>query len=143
MKRRMVLVIAAALIAVMCVCAFPGVAHAWKENGWEYSGGSWYYYENGSKVTGWYTIGDENYFFDTSSGKMRTGWIEYEGYWFYCTSSGARAGGWQQIGGKWYYLDPLLGERMSADEWKIIGGNAYCFGVDGVMRTGWIEYKER
>ena len=115
MKRRTMIVMAAILIAVLCICTLPSVAHAWKESGWEYSGGHWYYYVNGSKATGWRKIGDEVYYFDYPSGVMRTGWIQTSGYWYYCLNSGARASGWQQISGKWYYLDPTLGDRMTEE----------------------------
>ncbi len=42
--------------------------------GWSGSGDTWYYYSNGSKVTGWLEISSDEWYFMDSNGLMLSGW---------------------------------------------------------------------
>ena len=128
------------------------------QNGWVKSGLYYYYYVNGSPVTGWKSIGGYWYYFGTL-GRMQTGWVSVGGHWYYLRkytndsvtgpegaaivsnwgsidgywyrfdSSGAMLTGWQSVSGSWYYL------RTAAD--------TPTSGPAGSMCTGWIYVDSR
>lgn len=83
-------------------------------NGWVPDGAKWYYYENGSMVTGWKQV-DKIWYYLGSDGVMVTGWKQLGGVWYYLQPSGAMATGWLTLGDKTYYLDGsghmLIGEQ--------------------------------
>ena len=56
--------------------------------GWVKTGGKWYFYTKGKKVTGWKKISGKWYFFG-SNGVMQTKWRQISGKWYYFGSSGA------------------------------------------------------
>lgn len=77
---------------------------------------------------GWKQIGSKRYYFhnkhDGSYGKLERGI-------------------WIQDGGKWYYVrhgdSPT--ESWMATGWEEIGGNWYYFNSDGVVKSGWLDWK--
>lgn len=116
------------------------------KDGWEKSGTSWLYYDNGQQVkndwvkdqskwyymdpdgvmvTGWQTIAGKKYYL-SDSGVMQTGWKQIDGSWYYFKGSGEIATGWLQItsGSPWYYLKS---DGKMVTGWMQIDGKWYCF----------------
>lgn len=72
-------------------------------DGWSLTNGTWYFYKNGQKQTGW--INDRGtWYYLRDNGAMATGWLYWKGDWYFLNQSGAMAKGWIFTGGKWYYL---------------------------------------
>lgn len=88
-------------------------------DGWTQVGGKWYYYVDGKKKTGWFTVDGDSY---------------------YCDSSGVRQTGWALSGGKWYYLDPSTGKMLKNHLLKL-GGKIYYLTADGSRKKGfqWVN----
>ncbi len=101
--------------------------------GWRYTGGGWYYYENGKMITGWKKVNGKWYYMDTY-GRMQTGWLYDDGEWYYLKSSGAMATGWEKIKGYWYYFSSS--GAMLEDEWLYYNGHDYFLLRGGRMATG-------
>lgn len=73
-----------------------------KAKGWVKSGGKYYYYVSGKKVTGWKTIGGKRYYFSKSG--VRQNGLKKIGSYKYYFKSGVMQKGWQTISGKKYYF---------------------------------------
>lgn len=122
------------------------------KDGWEKSGTSWLYYDNGQQVkndwvkdqskwyymdpdgvmvTGWQTIAGKKYYL-SDSGVMQTGWKQIDGSWYYFKGSGEIATGWLQVtsGSPWYYLKS---DGKMVTGWMQIGNKWYCFKSNGEM----------
>ena len=99
--------------------------------------GNRYYFNNsGYVVKGLHKIGDYFYFFNTSSGVMKTGWVTYNGHKYYFGSNGAGYTEWEEIGGKTYYFKPTT--CIMATGFYTVKTKKHYFGTDGVERFGWI-----
>lgn len=72
---------------------------------WSVENGTWYYYNNGNKVTGWVRY-KNNWYYLKADGSMATGWISLEGKWYLLDDNGAMETGWA-VGkdGNEYYLN--------------------------------------
>ena len=83
---------------------------AWKgegaaaKNGWVQEDGKWYYYQNGTKKTGWLLYGKDWYYLKPD-GSMQTGWLLYGSVWYYFDANGVMVTGSKTIGGKTYNFD--------------------------------------
>lgn len=66
-------------------------------------GNTYYFNEDGEKVTGWQTIGEKQYCFD-KDGIMQTGWKEKNGDTYYMGSDGAAVTGWLELEDSTYYF---------------------------------------
>ena len=71
-------------------------------NGWKKKDGSWYYYKDGKKLTGWQKLkwsGGYDWFYFKESGVMVTGlhWLEWKGV------------------SQWYYFNPRTGAMQTGD----------------------------
>lgn len=116
-------------------------------NGWEQRGNDWYYYQNGTAVTGWQQINGYYYYFDPNIGNMKTGWLFVGGYWYYLNPNdgkipqGAMLTGWQQINGKWFFLTTNTGgtppQGAMVTGWLYWKGDWYFLDSSGAMVTGW------
>ena len=74
-----------------------------KATGWVNDNGTWYYLDaTGTMKTGWVQAGA--WYYLNASGAMQTGWINDNGTWYYCNASGAMQTGWLLDGSTWYYL---------------------------------------
>jgi chitinase len=102
------------------------------ENGWKQVGSNWYYYKNGTAVTGWFRTAGKWYFFD-NSGVMKTGWVKDGGKWYYLDKNGAMKTGWVSIDGKWYYFE--TSGALSSNKWVKSGSDWYHTDTNGVMMT--------
>ena len=120
-------------------------------DGWHPESDYWYYYENGSKKTGWLKYGSPSFWYYLSpkeqtiggvnypKGAMVTGWVQVSNKWYYLSPSeqtiqgvtykeGAMVKGWfQDSAGYWYYLSPTK---------QVIENVNY---PEGAMVTGWID----
>ena len=99
----------------------PATANGWGKN----DSGQWFYYRNGKALTGWQTIGKQNYYFNTD-GVMHEGWKEGNTGKWYCWTIPGTAAGWREIDGKWYYFNE---DGSMAVSTKVDG---YEIGADGV-----------
>lgn len=117
--------------------------------GWQGSGNSWYYYNNGVRTTGWVYDGSSWYYCNASDGAMVAGWIQDStGNWFFLNTThdgtyGCLKAGWVYDGGNWYYLhtshDGTYGAMKTG--WVTVNGKTYYFrtnagGPLGSMVTG-------
>ena len=85
------------------------------KSGWDKNAdGTWSYYNNGAKATGWVQAGA--WYYLNANGIMQTGWVNDNGTWYYCNASGAMQTGWLLDGSTWYYLQ-----------------------ANGAMKTGWLN----
>ena len=71
-----------------------------------------------------------------SSGKVRTGWINFGGCSFFADPSkgGRLATGWTTSNGKKYYFDSNYAPHKG---WLLLNSRWYYFDSDGTMATGW------
>lgn len=73
------------------------------------------------------------------TGTVPEGWVHNAKGWWYQFADGSWAVGWKKIDGKWYYFD-ADGYRVHG--WAKVNGYWYWLNpTDGVMLTGWLEYK--
>lgn len=83
------------------------------KDGWFQQGASWYYYQDGKKVEGWFKDPSGSwYYFTPKTGKMHTGWYPADSE-------------------DWYYLSPINGIMQNG--WIRDGGNDYYLKSNGVM----------
>lgn len=66
-------------------------------------GDTYYFGEDGTKLTSWQTIGEKLYEFD-ENGVMKTGWSKKEEDTYYLGKDGAAVIGWQELDGATYYF---------------------------------------
>ena len=135
------------------------ITNGWYQNDY----GEWYYYKNGSKVTGWQKIDGKYYFFYSDGematggrydseykayfifgikGDMQTGWVEYNDSWYYCDpKTGKAVTGWKQIEGNYYYFNNSASSPYMYRNGKYtISNELYLFSSTGEMLTGWQNY---
>ena len=119
----------------------PVVKAGWEKN----TDGTWAFYKDGAKVTGWLNDKGTWYYLDAAgtmktgwvqagswyylnaSGAMQTGWVNDNGTWYYCNASGAMQTGWLLDGSTWYYLN--ANGSMAAN--TTVDG--YVLGANGAM----------
>ena len=122
-------------------------------NGWLKSGKSWYYLDpqkKGAMATGLIDIDGDGQYYLSSSGVMKTGWInttmpnENTKAWYYFASSGRKTTGWLKTGSVWttkyYYLDPENNGAMVTG-WNDIDNARYHMAANGSVTTGWLAEK--
>ena len=97
-----------------------------KATGWLNDKGTWYYLDSvGTMKTGWVQAG--SWYYLNASGAMQTGWVNDNGTWYYCNGSGAMQTGWLLDGSTWYYLN--ANGSMAAN--TTVDG--YVLGANGAM----------
>lgn len=101
-------------------------------SGWKQSGGKWYYYLNGKKVTGWKRISGNWYYFN-SKGQRYTGLHTIAGKTYHFNSKGHMATGWRTIGSRKYFFNSA-GQAYKGVH--TIAGKKYYFNSKGHMLTG-------
>ena len=137
------------LLLAMLLCMLSGTALAAGKNGtsaakadtaitdgWEEKNGSYYFYQNGEKVKGWQTAYDEWYYFQPSSGKLQTDWLQLNGRIYHFDQDGTMDWGWLKLQDKWYCFGY---DGAMLTDWVSIGGTYYYFNQSGVMQTSWLE----
>lgn len=107
------------------------------KDGWYKEDGSWYYYENGTKLkNGWAKDSKGKWFYLGPDGKMVTSkWIKWKNDWYYLKESGEMAENeWAKDKVGWCYLGK--GGAMVKDKWIRWKNNFYYLKGDGHMMTG-------
>ena len=109
--------------------------------GWKKFGSTYYYFDKSTGVvkTGWQTLPINNtstttakFYFD-ASGKMYTGLKTISGKkYFFGNTYGKLTYGWQKISSKWYYFDKNNSGAAVVNTSKKIGNKTYKFNKDGV-----------
>ncbi|MCF0105666.1 MAG: hypothetical protein HUJ53_02765 [Holdemanella sp.] len=130
------------------------------ENGWLQRNNEWYYFINGSPLTGIQTINGKIYYFREdytmrSNAVVRTGngiyhfgndgaaymnaWVFYNAIWYYYDANGFRYTGWVKSGNSWYYTTQ---EGMLVNtEFLDTDGSYYYLNDSGVMISNcWFLY---
>lgn len=103
------------------------IADGWYQD----DNGKWFYYKNGTYLTGWQWI-DKNWYRLGDDGVMKTGWQKIGNIWYYLNKNGAMQKGWQKINGNWYYMNDS-GAMMTG--WKKIDGKWYYLNTSGAMQV--------
>ena len=104
-------------------------------DGWYQEDGKWFYYENGSHITGWKRLPDSHWYYFDETGALQHGWLLDNGNWYYLNASGFVVTGWQKLpDGHWYYFN---GSGILQHGWHRDGGNWYYLNASGFMVTGW------
>lgn len=116
--------------------------------------------QKGNKITGFYNIEDEHYFFDKSGALIKNDWIIVQDKRYYAQDEGIIVKGWlllennkyymseedghmitewTKIGNNWYFFDPITG-KMWQNQWAPGDkGNWYYVDMDGKMMVDtWI-----
>lgn len=144
--KKAAIILSAALSAMAAVTVLSSGASA----EWVKTDEGFCYIDNsiGKKLTGWRTIGSDEYYFD---GK----WHAVGKRQYYFDKNGVALTGWQEIDGSTYFLggdekgrlvtswaNGAKGRYYFGEDgamrigWKLIGEDVYFFGDDGIMRTG-------
>lgn len=94
---------AIALALFMAVSLTPIKA---EENaGWRKEEGTYYYYENNVKKTGWFKVQNCWYYLDSATGAMKTGWVADNEYWYFMGKSGVmQTNTWIESNGNRYFI---------------------------------------
>lgn len=125
-------------------------------DGWNVRNGNWYYYENGTPLTGWLCRDGMEYYLDengmaltgwqtingssryfSNTGAMRTGWLRTDAGMGYRMRNGAAVTGWRMIDGDRYCFDEE--GRILCGGWTKMEDGWYYFCADGKTMTGWVE----
>ena len=102
--------------------------------GWDKNtDGTWSFYKDGAKATGWVNDNGTWYYLD-AAGTMKTGWVQ-AGAWYYLNASGAMQTGWINDNGTWYYCN-ASGAMQTG--WVNDNGTWYYCNASGAMQTGWL-----
>ena len=97
--------------------------------GWEKNtDGTWAFYKDGAKATGWLNDNGTWYYLD-AAGTMKTGWVQ-AGAWYYLNASGAMQTGWVNDNGTWYYCN---GSGAMQTGWLLDGTTWYYLNANGSM----------
>ncbi|RQN10601.1 N-acetylmuramoyl-L-alanine amidase family protein [Clostridium butyricum] len=103
----------------------PVVKAGWDKN----ADGTWAFYKDGAKATGWLNDKGTWYYLD-AAGTMKTGWVNDNGTWYYCNASGAMQTGWVNDNGTWYYCN-ASGAMQTG--WLLDGTTWYYLNANGSM----------
>lgn len=121
-----------------------------------------YLTSDGSRASGFYTIGKKTYYLTPSTGIRKTGWITVDkqryylnksgvlqkNCWlsskkYYAGSSGALLKGMNAIGGTIYYFNTTTGAKMTYTL-KTIGSDTYYFLKSGAAaKNKWVKIKSK
>ena len=102
----------------------PVVKAGWEKN----TDGTWAFYKDGAKATGWLNDKGTWYYLD-AAGTMKTGWVQ-AGSWYYLNASGAMQTGWVNDNGTWYYCN---GSGAMQTGWLLDGSTWYYLNANGSM----------
>ncbi len=103
------------------------------QNGWNED--HTMYYEDGVAVTGFKTINDVSYYFDTETSlKVTDGLKKIDGAYYYFSETGGIQHRWRTINGERYYFYPEDGK--AATGLSKIEGDLYYFGTTGKRKSG-------
>ena len=98
--------------------------------------GTFYEKEDGTKVTGWYEMAEDVWYYFDENGYRQTGWEKDGENWYYLNENGVMQTGWVKDGESWYYLSE---SRAMKTGWVKDGEYWYYLGESGAMKTGWVK----
>ena len=99
--------------------------------------GSCYYDNNGKRLTGWVKTGNDNYYYDPESGRLKTGRFAVGNYMYFADAKGRRLTGFVRYNGDIYYCDNSGIARSGWQNIKVDGANRkFYFDTNGIMLTG-------
>ena len=96
--------------------------------------GVYYCYRGNSKMYGEQRVNNAWYYFDKSSGAMRTGFVNLGNKTVYYGTDGKMRYGEQRISNAWYYFDKVSGAMRTG--FVNLGNKTVYYGTDGKMRYG-------
>jgi hypothetical protein len=128
--------------------------------GWYYENGKTYYIVDGKKVTGWYEIKSNWYYFDKKGvmqtgmvkvsddtyylgddGIRQSGWVDHKSNrYFFSRDNGTMQYGWISDGGHNYYTD---NKGVMQTGMVKVKGDTYYFGDDGIRQSGWVDHNSK
>lgn len=125
----------AALAAVYCVLRFGFSIDVLDRSGWQIRNGVYCYLDYfGRPQTQWQEIDGKQYYFEPENGTMVTGWYTVDDEKYYFGEDGVRAAGWKQIDGGKYYFGK---DGVVTAGWTDLDGKRMYFSQEGVLQTGW------
>lgn len=125
-KKATAVILSAALALSAATAMSAGASAEWVETDEGFC-----YIDNsiGKRLTGWQTIGSDEYYFD---GK----WHAVGKRQYYFDKNGIALTGWQEIDGSTYFFNGEEKGRL-VTSWINSAKGRYYFGKDGAMRRGW------
>ena len=99
-------------------------------NGWFKIDGKWYYYSEGTMLTGWQTINSKQYYLKSDGSMASREWVK--GYWWINkdgTWTYPYKGSWKQSGDRWWFTD--TSGWYAKGETIIINDKSYTFDDEG------------
>ena len=146
MKKALSVLISILIILSALSVSFGVFAASKPADGWHTVDGKKYYALGGEYVKGICVIGNDFYFFNESTGVLKTnGWAKVKltensvtkTYWVYATDTGVLKEGWKKYSGAWYYLNPFMVDNDTC----LIKGKVYAFESGGALTTkkGWFS----
>lgn len=100
-------------------------------NGWQYTDGGWYYYENNQVRTGWFCYDGVDYYL-LEDGRAATGWQNINGKNRWFSETGAMRTGWLHTEEGCYYM---LSNGIAATGLTAVEEILYVFDENGKMLT--------
>lgn len=127
----------ASLLSAVMILSTPLQALAVGE--WQQDQGKWYHVTENQYDTGWFSEGQDVWYFLDHNGEMKTGWYQEEtGGWYYLNRPGEGVEGQMRYGwyrdeqGAWYFLNTehngSFGKALTG--WIWVDGYCYYFGED-------------
>ena len=98
--------------------------------------GTFYEKEDGTKVTGWYEMAEDVWYYFDENGYRQTGWEKDGENWYYLNENGVMQTGWVKDGESWYYLSESGAMKTG---WVKDGESWYYLSESGAMKTGWVQ----
>lgn len=122
----------------------------------------YYVTADGTRASGWNTIGKYTYYFSLENGLLQSGWLNINGQryytskrgrlqkgrwlWsgkYYATETGAVLKGLNAVGGSLYYFDLTTGQKLTKTL-QTIGTASYYFQADGTAaQNKWIQIQSK
>ncbi len=98
-------------------------------NGWQYTGGKWYYYENNMPRTGWFCYDGVDYYL-LADGSAATGWQNINGKNRWFSQTGAMRTGWLETQEGTYYM---LSNGIAVTGEVTVDACSYLFDEEGKL----------
>ena len=143
MRKRIAMVLLGLSLAVGTPAAtnmFPTVSaqtvQAAGKTGWTQESGTWYFYKDGVKQTGWQTWDGKKYYLNADGTMKANEWmIDTDGSVYYFRSwGGAYLNCKARINGRSYTFG--ADSKVQGSQWVVKGGKWYLV-KDGKIATGW------
>ena len=104
-------------------------------------GKRYYFNKRGYAVKGLAKLGDDYYYFNTSTCALVTGWVTVGKNRYYFGSDGIGYTEWEEIGGHYYYFKPESSVMVKG--FYRVKGKLHYFNSSGIEQFGWITVSGR